>query len=140
MNGATWSELGAGRPEAHVLALFGGRYVALGQSATVRALDATRTWVGLSGPGIDDFDKRLPWGHQAAKYRLDDESVFESSTPKLDILERQQSAAGITWVRAGKAPIRKPAGDVIGILGMYELLDSEEGRKLYAARNLKRRT
>jgi len=98
---------------------------------------------GLASPavliGIDDFDSRLPWGHQAAKYRLDDESVFKSGTPKLDILERQQSAAGITWVRAGKAPIRKPAGDVIGILGMYELLDSEEGRRLYAARNLKRR-
>jgi hypothetical protein len=100
---------------------------------------------GLASPavlvGIDDFDRRLPWGHQAAKYRLDDESVFKSGTPKLDILERQQSAsAGITWVRAGKAPIRNAADEVIGILGMYELLSSEEGRKLYAARNLKRRT
>lgn len=99
---------------------------------------------GLSSPadliGTDDFDKRLPWGHQAAKYRIDDESVFKSGTPKLDILERQQSSTGITWVRAGKAPIRTASGDVIGILGMYELLDAEEGRKLYAARNLKRRS
>jgi hypothetical protein len=98
---------------------------------------------GLSTPadliGIDDFDRRLPWRHQAAKYRADDESVAKSGTPKLDILERQQSSTGITWVRAGKAPMRKDNGEVIGILGMYELLDAEAGRTLYAARNLKRR-
>src|SRR5262245_40638214 len=98
---------------------------------------------GLKGPdelvGIDDFDRRLPWGHQAAKYRQDDEAVYKSGTAKLDILERQQSTTGITWVRAGKAPIRKASGEVIGIFGMYELLDAETGRKLFAARNLKRR-
>ena len=89
--------------------------------------------------GLDDFDRRLPWRHQAAKYRLDDEAVFKSGTPKLDILERQQSATGITWVRAGKAPIRTANGEIIGILGMYELLDAEQGRRLFAERNLKRR-
>jgi hypothetical protein len=90
--------------------------------------------------GTDDFDRRLPWGHQAAKYRQDDEAVFKSGTPKLDILERQQSTTAITWVRAGKAPIRKTTGEVIGIFGMYELLDGETGRKLFSARNLKRRS
>ena len=98
---------------------------------------------GLNRPeeliGADDFDRRLPWGHQAAKYRQDDEAVYKSGTAKLDILERQQSTTGITWVRAGKAPIRKANGDVIGIFGMYELLDGETGRKLFAARNLKRK-
>ena len=89
--------------------------------------------------GLDDFDKRLPWGHQAAKYRLDDEEVYKSGTPKLDILERQQSSTGITWVRAGKAPIRKASGEVIGIFGMYEILDPEAGRKLYSQRNIKKR-
>jgi hypothetical protein len=90
--------------------------------------------------GTDDFDRRLPWGHQAAKYRQDDEAVFKSGTAKLDILERQQSTTGITWVRAGKTPIRKASGEVIGIFGMYELLDAETGRKAFAARNLKRRS
>jgi hypothetical protein len=89
--------------------------------------------------GLDDFDRRLPWGHQAAKYRLDDEAVFTSGKAKLDILERQQSSTGITWVRAGKAPIRRASGEVIGIFGMYELLDAEAGRRLFAERNLKRR-
>lgn len=102
------------------------------------------TDAGFSGPrdliGLDDFDKRLPWGHQAAKYRLDDESVVKTGMPKLDILERQQSATGITWVRAGKAPIRRTNGEIAGILGMYELMDAETGRKLFAERNIKRRT
>ena len=89
--------------------------------------------------GLDDFDRRLPWTHQAAKYRQDDEEVYKSGQPKLDILERQQSKTGITWVRAGKAPIRKSNRDVVGILGMYELLDAETGRKQFAERNLKRK-
>lgn len=98
---------------------------------------------GLGGPsdivGLDDFDRRLPWGHQAAKYRLDDEAVVASGSPKLDILERQQSSTGITWVRAGKAPMRYASGEIIGIFGMYELLDAEKGRRLFAERNIKRR-
>ncbi|HEY7194441.1 MAG TPA: hypothetical protein VH439_11915 [Gemmatimonadales bacterium] len=90
--------------------------------------------------GTDDFDRRLPWGHQAAKYRQDDEAVYKSGTAKLDILERQQSTTGITWVRAGKTPMRKANGEIIGIFGMYELLDAETGRKLFAARNVKRKS
>ena len=82
--------------------------------------------------GADDFDRRLPWVHQAAKYRADDEAVVRSGRAKLDIIERQRSATGtITWVRVGKAPLRTMAG-VIGILGMYEMLDADTGRRLFA--------
>jgi hypothetical protein len=82
--------------------------------------------------GADDFDRRLPWVHQAAKYRADDEAVVKSGRARLDIIERQKKATGsITWVRVGKAPIQTAAA-VIGILGMYELLDQETGRKLFA--------
>ena len=82
--------------------------------------------------GITDFDRRLPWRLQAAKYRTDDRRVFETGEADLDIIERQQSAAGaITWVRAGKAPIRTATGTVLGILGMYELLDADTGRRLF---------
>jgi PAS domain-containing protein len=88
--------------------------------------------------GLDDFDRRLPWVHQAAKYRADDEAVYQSGEPKLDILERQQSAAGITWVRAGKAPIRLASGAVTGVLGMYEVLDSATGRKVFGEQLKKR--
>ncbi|MGH7713901.1 MAG: PAS domain-containing protein [Gemmatimonadaceae bacterium] len=91
--------------------------------------------------GLTDFDRRLPWKMQAAKYRADDQRVFDSGQADLDIVERQQSASGgITWVRAGKAPIRNADGTVVGILGMYELLDAQRGPQLYAQRRQKKRT
>jgi len=81
--------------------------------------------------GKDDFDPKLPWMRQAAKYRDDDEAVFASETPRLDIIERQQGTTGkITWVRAGKAPIRTAQG-TIGVFGMYEFLDDATGRRLF---------
>ena len=85
--------------------------------------------------GIDDFDRRLPWVHQAAKYRADDEAVVKSGHSRLNIVERQRGATGvITWVRVGKAPIRTPQG-VIGVLGAYELVDAKTGHQLLAAQN-----
>jgi hypothetical protein len=97
---------------------------------------AFATDAGMKGPsemiGIDDFDKRLPWRHQAAKYRRDDQAVVNSGEKQLDIVERQQSPDGtITWVRAGKAPIKLSNGETIGVLGMYELLDAATGRALF---------
>src|ERR1700737_931064 len=41
--------------------------------------------------GITDFDPRLPWRPQSAKYRLDDEAIVASRTPQLDIVERQKA-------------------------------------------------
>ncbi len=85
--------------------------------------------------GSDDFDPRLPWRAQAAKYRADDKEVFESGAAKLDILERQTSGAGtVIWVRVGKTAIRKAGGEVIGVLGMYELLDDESAKKIFLDR------
>lgn len=91
---------------------------------------------GMGSPaelvGLDDFDRRLPWRLQAAKYRSDDKKVFDSGVPELEILERQVSSEGVTtWVRAGKAPLRQPGGPTLGVLGMYEVLDAETGRRLY---------
>jgi hypothetical protein len=93
---------------------------------------------GLSGAellGHDDFDRRLPWVYQAAKYRADDEAVVHSGHSRLNIVERQRSATGgITWVRVGKAPIRASTG-VIGVLGAYEMLDPKTGRRLFIEKN-----
>lgn len=84
--------------------------------------------------GLTDFDSELPWTPQAAKYRLDDESIVQTKEPKLDIIERQQKRDGeIWWVRVGKAPIERADGTVIGVLGMYEVLDAETGRTLHAS-------
>lgn len=93
---------------------------------------------GLASPaeliGLDDFSSKLPWAAQAAKYRFDDKEIVDSGLPKLDILERQNSASGIVWVLVGKAPIRSGARS-IGILGMYQLLDNEKAKKLFAQRS-----
>jgi hypothetical protein len=89
--------------------------------------------------GLTDFDRRIPWRMQAAKYRADDQKVAESGEANLDIVERQASSSGLTWVRAGKAPIRSADGKIIGVLGMYELLDAETGRKLYGENLLKKK-
>lgn len=89
--------------------------------------------------GITDFDRRLPWRLQAAKYRTDDRRVFETGEADLDIVERQQSSSGaIAWVRAGKAPIRAADGKILGILGMYEVLDADTGRRLYGEQRMKK--
>ena len=89
--------------------------------------------------GSDDFDKRLPWMNQAAKYRADDRAVAQSGEANLDIIERQTSSSGtITWVRAGKAPIRDAGGSVLGILGMYELLESAVGSRLFGDQQLRK--
>lgn len=85
--------------------------------------------------GLNDFDPRMPWMPQAAKYRADDTQVVESGKPKLDILERQKSATGVIWVRAGKAPIRLMTGEVIGVFGMYELMDDASGGSLFTSRH-----
>jgi len=94
---------------------------------------------GLRSPaeivGLDDYDKRFPWALQAAKYRTDDQAIVNRGAAMLDMVERQGSAAGGTsWVRVGKAPIRTPEGTIIGIFGMYELLDDESGGKLFVER------
>jgi hypothetical protein len=81
--------------------------------------------------GTDDFDSRLPWGPQAAKYRTDDTEVVTRNAPKLGILERQKSPSGtVIWVQVGKAPIRAANGSAIGLLGMYELIDDKTAQKL----------
>jgi hypothetical protein len=85
--------------------------------------------------GLDDFSPKLPWQAQAAKYRADDQEVF-AGTAKLDILERQTSAAGATvFVRVGKAPIATPSGQVLGVFGMYQVLDEKAAQKLYFERS-----
>jgi hypothetical protein len=84
--------------------------------------------------GMDEFDDRLPWRQQAAKYRADDEEVIHSGQPNLDIVERQAQPDGVVWLHVGKAPIRTKSGDVIGLFGMYEVLADDRGRRLYAER------
>lgn len=81
--------------------------------------------------GKTDFDPSVPWTRQAAKYRADDLAVMASG-PRLDIVERQDASSGTTWLRTGKAPVRLVTGEVVGLLGMYEVIDTATAARLNA--------
>lgn len=67
--------------------------------------------------GKTDYD--FPWHARADKYRLDDQDVISSGTPKLNIedtvliSDRQEVV-----VISNKVPLRNLAGEIIGILGI----------------------
>jgi|GEM_PF-421717 PAS domain S-box-containing protein len=78
---------------------------------------------GLSRPdqllGLDDF--ALGWREQAELYRADDRQVMESGLPKMNIIEPQTTPeGGKIWLNTSKVPLRRPNGEVFGVLGVYE--------------------
>ncbi len=69
--------------------------------------------------GCDDF--ALGWAAQADLYRADDRRVMDSGQPHLDYEEPQTTPDNRTiWLRTSKVPLRNAAGDVFGILGVYD--------------------
>ncbi len=79
--------------------------------------------------GRDDFDG-FPWGAQGARFVADDRRVMKSGEI-IDYIERRLVDGSFDWNRVGKAAIVGEAGSVYGVMGMYETLDPEEGRKAY---------
>ena len=94
----------------------GGRYLGCNQAF---ARD-----VGLEDParilGKTDYD--LPWTPEDAEaYRADDREVAESGRPKRHITEPLQKPDGIRlWIDTTKVPLWSEAGEVVGVLGVYE--------------------
>ena len=78
---------------------------------------------GLRSPkeiiGKTDFD--LPWGDtQAAVYRKDDNAVVYEGEPKLNIEEKFILTDGAELsVLTNKTPLFSPAGEVMGIMGVF---------------------
>lgn len=69
--------------------------------------------------GRTDYD--MAWADQADLYRADDLRVMASGQPTIGYEEPQTTPDGKTiWLRTSKAPIRNAAGEVLGVLGMYE--------------------
>ena len=78
---------------------------------------------GFSRPqellGKDDW--AMGWKDQADLYRTDDRQVMESRLPKIDIIEPQTTPSGATiWLRTSKVPLQNPAGEVFGVVGVYD--------------------
>ncbi|MEM6797250.1 MAG: PAS domain-containing protein [Acidobacteriota bacterium] len=89
---------------------------------------------GFSSPqamiGRTDFDSEIPWTRQAAKYQADDRDVMARGEIWPYILERQERESGVEWLHTGKSPIRDQDGTVIGLLGMYETIDSRRAMEI----------
>ena len=143
---AHWSAMGAGELEAELAHFLReasgterpervfwklGRDLAFGGCNQHFAADA-----GFARPadlvGLTDFDSRLPWQRQAAKYRADDEEVVRSRQPKLNILERQETPGGMVFVLVSKAPVLLKDGSPAGILGIYGVVDNKRASQIYA--------
>ena len=78
---------------------------------------------GLSSPNdiIGRLDTELAWADQANLYQADDRAVMESGIPRLNFEEPQTRADGSLYVlRTSKVPLRNAAGEIVGVLGMYE--------------------
>ena len=80
--------------------------------------------IGLDHPdqvvGKTDFD--LPWPRaEAEAYRADDAYVMSNNVPKWHINEQVLQADGVRiWVDRSKLPLLDEAGNVYGVLGVYE--------------------
>ena len=79
--------------------------------------------VGFENPsdivGKTDFDHSSR--DLAERFRADDRTVMESGVPRIAFEEPQIRPDGSrAWLRTSKIPLRNLAGDIIGVLGMYE--------------------
>ena len=70
---------------------------------------------------IGRTDHDLTWAAHADLYRNDDRAVMASGVARLGFEEPLAAGDGhARWLRTSKVPLRGPAGDVIGVLGVYE--------------------
>lgn len=69
--------------------------------------------------GKDDY--QLNWRAHAGLYQADDKEVMTTKQAKLNIEEPQHTPDGRTiWLRTSKVPLLDIAGEVIGVLGVYD--------------------
>ena len=63
----------------------------------------------------------MAWAPQAELYRADDQAVMLSGQARLNYQEPQTTPEGKTiWLSTSKVPLRDSAGNVIGVLGIYD--------------------
>ncbi len=88
---------------------------------------------GKSNPqellGKSDFE--MTWSAQAELYRADDRQVMDSGIAKLSYDEPQTTPEGTSiWLRTSKVPLQNDAGEIIGILGIYEDITVQKNAEL----------
>ena len=69
--------------------------------------------------GQDDY--QMGWAAEADLYRSDDRMIIDSGTMRVNFEEPQTTPDGKTiWLRTSKVPLRNRAGEIIGVLGLYD--------------------
>ena len=69
--------------------------------------------------GKDDY--QMGWAAQAELYRADDRQVMDSGVVRLFYDEPQTTPQGQEiWLRTSKIPLKNQAGQIFGLLGVYE--------------------
>jgi PAS domain S-box-containing protein len=87
--------------------------------------------------GKNDF--QLAWKEQAELYRADDLKVIESGISKLLYDEPQTTQNGNTnWLSTSKVPLRNEAGQIIGVLGIYDDITVRKEAEIHNTRLLLR--
>ncbi|MBK8324502.1 MAG: PAS domain S-box protein [Betaproteobacteria bacterium] len=92
---------------------------------------------GMDAPadliGLEDY--AMAWAAQADLYRADDRQVMESGQPRIDFEEPQTTPDGKPrWLRTSKVPLRDAAGNVTGVLGLYDDITARKQVELALAR------
>ncbi len=89
---------------------------------------------GLKRPedivGKNDYD--MPWSKEESDFfRMVDRRVMESGIPELNIEEFITNSDGETdWIRTNKVPLKDEEGNIVGILGTYEVITVQKQLEL----------
>jgi PAS domain S-box-containing protein len=99
--------------------------------------------VGSPAEIVGKDDLAMPWAGEAARYRADDRDVIATGRAKLNYEEPHTRPDGSPgWARTSKVPLRDVAGQIFGILGLYEDITErkrDEERRIRLMRELDHR-
>jgi PAS domain S-box-containing protein len=98
---------------------------------TLRYLGCNRVFArdaGLDSPdeivGMSDAD--MPWARAMDSAERVERSVISTGEPRLAREEPRQGSGGeMAWLRTSRIPLRDKAGEIIGVLGIYEDITAE---------------
>ena len=84
--------------------------------------------------GKSDLD--LSWKEMAEYYQVEEQSIIENDTPKLEYQELRRMPEGhMLWVRASKVPLHDSEGKTFGILGTYNDITDEKWMEAHLKEN-----
>ena len=96
---------------------------------------------GFASPGqlIGKTDLETVWKDQAQHHQNEEQHIISSKISKLGYEETQVLPDGrVIWLNISKVPLRNDAGEIIGILGIYDDITKQKQSRMDLALNEKR--